>query len=303
MALEINNQHLVELGFQRCDFGAKRFFAEVEGVMQSIGIPSMVTLLVGVSLHGLCFGCFIFVAFMIVDEECTDDVKATAQNLSASLERLAVFSIAKVNEKTCSAFIHVMKHVSTAKYPKAFLKHQERILVACARGHRHIAKMLLDRAQAEDLLQETFARAYEHRERLLSSTSFKAWLFTIARNQCLNVLRKRGREVGFAEDAPEPPSHGATPFANLLKSEQTALVTKTLGQLSPSYREVIVLREYQNLSYDEIASVTKSTVSAVKSRLFKARRQIGVLLRPWLHPDEAPGPAVPALAAQPARSL
>ena len=138
---------------------------------------------------------------------------------------------------------------------------------------------------------------------LLSSTSFKAWLFTIARNQCLNVLRKRGREVGFAEDAPEPPSHGATPFANLLKSEQTALVTKTLGQLSPSYREVIVLREYQNLSYDEIASVTKSTVSAVKSRLFKARRQIGVLLRPWLHPDEAPGPAVPALAAQPARSL
>ena len=64
-----------------------------------------------------------------------------------------------------------------------------------------------------------------------------------------------------------------------------------------------MLREYQNLSYDEIASVTKSTVSAVKSRLFKARRQIGVLLRPWLHPDEAPGPAVPALAAQPARSL
>ena len=177
--------------------------------------------------------------------------------------------------------------------------------------YAYCAKMLLDRAQAEDLLQETFARAYEHRERLLSSTSFKAWLFTIARNQCLNVLRKRGREVGFAEDAPEPPSHGATPFANLLKSEQTALVTKTLGQLSPSYREVIVLREYQNLSYDEIASVTKSTVSAVKSRLFKARRQIGVLLRPWLRPDslprpggEAPGPAtVPALAAQPARSL
>ena len=72
-----------------------------------------------------------------------------------------------------------------------------------------------------------------------------------------------------------------------------------------------MLREYQNLSYDEIASVTKSTVSAVKSRLFKARRQIGVLLRPWLRPDslprpggEAPGPAtVPALAAQPARSL
>ncbi len=70
------------LGIGLLAYAVRMFlFAEVEGVMQSIGIPSMVTLLVGVSLHGLCFGCFIFVAFMIVDEECTDDVKATAQNL------------------------------------------------------------------------------------------------------------------------------------------------------------------------------------------------------------------------------
>ena len=70
------------LGIGLLAYAVRMFlFAEVEGVMQSIGIPSMVTLLVGVSLHGICFGCFIFVAFMIVDEECTGDVKATAQNL------------------------------------------------------------------------------------------------------------------------------------------------------------------------------------------------------------------------------
>lgn len=154
--------------------------------------------------------------------------------------------------------------------------------------YAYCGKMLLDRTAAEDLLQETFVRAYEHRERLLNSTSFKAWLFTIARNQCLNALRKRGREVGFTEDAPEPPARGATPFGNLLKSEQAELVSRALGQLSPSYREVVVLREYQNLSYAEIAAVTKTTESSVKSRLFKARRKIGELLRPWLHPDEAP---------------
>jgi RNA polymerase sigma-70 factor (ECF subfamily) len=169
--------------------------------------------------------------------------------------------------------------------------------------YAYCARMLLDRTQAEDMLQETFARAYEHRDRLLNSTSFKAWLFTIARNQCLNALRKRGREVPFALDAPEPPARGATPFANLLKSEQADLVQKTLAALPPSYREVVVLREYQNLSYDEIAAVTRTTVSSVKSRLFKARRKIGHTLRPWLHPEET-GPsaeaAAPAVAARPA---
>ncbi len=166
--------------------------------------------------------------------------------------------------------------------------------------YAYCAKMLLDRAAAEDLLQETFARAYEHRDRLLNSTSFKAWLFTIARNQCLNALRKRGREVPFAPEAPEPVGRAGTPFTHLLKSEQAELVSRALADLSPSYREVVVLREYQNLSYDEIAAVTKTTVSSVKSRLFKARRRIGEILRPWLHPDEAPGPSVAAPAA-PAR--
>ena len=159
--------------------------------------------------------------------------------------------------------------------------------------YAYCAKMLGDRTAAEDMLQETFARAYEHRARLLSSTSFKAWLFTIARNQCLNALRKRGREVPFAPEAPEPPARGATPFGNLLKSEQADLVARTLDSLSPAYREVVVLREYQNLSYEEIAAVTKTTVSSVKSRLFKARRKIGATLRPWLHPESAVAASVP----------
>ena len=166
--------------------------------------------------------------------------------------------------------------------------------------YAYSARMLLDRAAAEDVLQETFARAYEHRDRLLNSTSFKAWLFTIARNQCLNALRKRGREVPFAPNAPEPPAPGATPFGNLLKSEQADLVQRTLAALPPSYREVVVLREYQNLSYDEIAAVTRTTVSSVKSRLFKARRKIGAALRPWLYPEPARGPAAATAPVRPA---
>ncbi|GAB5535230.1 MAG: sigma-70 family RNA polymerase sigma factor [Rubricoccaceae bacterium] len=174
----------------------------------------------------------------------------------------------------------------------AFRRGDEFAFVALYDRHKgpvyaYCVKMLLDREAAQDVLQETFARAYENRERLLKTTAFKAWLFTIARNQCLNALRRSGREVPFAVDAPEPPGNGVTPFAALLKSEQADLISRMLAELSPEYREVIVLREYQNLSYDEIAAVTRSTVSAVKSRLFKARRKLGAALRPWLRPNEA----------------
>ena len=63
-------------------YAARMFlFSQVDWLNSAVGIPDMVTLITGVTLHGLCFGCFIFVAFMIVDEECSSDVKATAQNL------------------------------------------------------------------------------------------------------------------------------------------------------------------------------------------------------------------------------
>jgi RNA polymerase sigma-70 factor (ECF subfamily) len=64
------------------------------------------------------------------------------------------------------------------------------------------------------------------------------------------------------------------------KSEQVRFVTEFLQSLKPEYREVIVLREYQNLSYEEIAAVTRSTISAVKSRLFKARRKLARVMGP-----------------------
>ncbi len=161
----------------------------------------------------------------------------------------------------------------------------------------YAAKMLLSRAAAEDIVQETFARAYEHRQRLVSAGAFRSWVFTIARNQCLNAIARADREPALRDDAPDTPAPG-TPFSHLLKSEQAALVHKALDALPPAYREVIVLREYQNLSYDEIAAVTRSTVSAVKSRLFKARRKTGEILRPWLDPTPAaPEPHAEASAS------
>ena len=117
----------------------------------------------------------------------------------------------------------------------------------------------------------------------------------IARNQCLNTLRRSNRYTEFDETAADVYAFdGETPFARLMKSEQVELVNRFLKELSPEYREVLVLREYQNLSYDEIAAVTRNTVSSVKSRLFKARRKLGQFLQPWVEPEgEHPNPETP----------
>jgi len=139
-------------------------------------------------------------------------------------------------------------------------------------------KMLLDSDAAQDVMQETFLRVYENRDRLMKSGAFKSWVFTIARNQCLNWLRKSGRHVAISEEGHELPPSSDTPFTRMEKSEQIRFVTRFLESLRPEYREVLILREYQNLSYEEIAAVTRSSLSAVKSRLFKARRKLAELM-------------------------
>ena len=138
-------------------------------------------------------------------------------------------------------------------------------------------KMLLDRDGAQDVMQETFLRVYENRTRLLNAGSFRAWLFTIARNQCLNTLRRDRRNVPLD---PEDESVLALPEASLSRmeaNEEIDRVNEFLIRLKDEYREVLILREYQNLSYEEIAAITRSTVSAVKSRLFKARRKLAAM--------------------------
>ena len=151
-------------------------------------------------------------------------------------------------------------------------------------------KMLLNKELAQDVTQDTFLRIYENRERLLKTDSFKAWLFTIARNQCLNQLRRNNWHVPMDPEMVDPGMMSGskhTPVSDLEKSERIQLVNRFLAELKPDYREVIILREYQNMSYEEIAAVTRSTLSAIKSRLFKARRKLGVYMEQALGSEAA----------------
>ncbi len=142
-------------------------------------------------------------------------------------------------------------------------------------------KMLSDVDAAKDAVQDIFVKLYERRSQLASPTSFKSWLYAIARNDCLSRLRKRNGGELHGEDAPADPDLSAAELYD--RKEEREIVAVAVTRLKPELREVIVLREYHDLSYQEIAEVLGTTESVVKSRLYTARRLLYQYLKPVFH--------------------
>ena len=139
-------------------------------------------------------------------------------------------------------------------------------------------------AEAEDLVQETCLRALQAMKRLRANSNMKGWLFTILRNAWFNQLRKWrngpsmiGIEVedGVADSIAEPSKDSHDLYVSKLEAEQ---VRAAIQALPLDFREIILLREYEELSYQEIASVLDCPVGTVMSRLGRARAKLRTLL-------------------------
>ncbi|MDP2885920.1 MAG: RNA polymerase sigma factor [Ignavibacteria bacterium] len=139
-------------------------------------------------------------------------------------------------------------------------------------------KILADRQLAEDVVQETFLKVREHAQSIQRIESFRSWVFRIARNEALMQLRKR-RSNGQIED--ESVWSEETPHQQFVALERSEIVNRLLDSLKHEYREVLVLLVYENMSYAEIASVTGATESSVKSRIFRARKEMIEKLKPY----------------------
>ncbi len=160
-------------------------------------------------------------------------------------------------------------------------------------------RMLGNAADAEDAAQETFLRAYVNLRSYDPSRKFSSWLLTIAANYCIDQLRRRRIQWVSVEDLPPwEPLQARTP-----DPEETAVrradderITALLEKLPPDYRLVVVLRYWYDCSYEEIAEMTNTTVSAVKSRLHRARRTLAALLEsePYRDRGEPPGARNPS---------
>lgn len=131
----------------------------------------------------------------------------------------------------------------------------------------------------EDLTQETFLKAYRNIDSFKGNSSLYTWTYRIARNVCMDALRRRKfrgqflfdwfRKTDAETDFPDPSGHDV-PENNDLKY----WIDHALAKLPEDYRAVIVFREIQDLSYEEIAQILEIPEGTVKSRLFKARKML-----------------------------
>jgi RNA polymerase sigma-70 factor (ECF subfamily) len=141
-----------------------------------------------------------------------------------------------------------------------------------------------NQADAQDLAQEVFIRAYTGLASFRNEADFGTWLHRIAVNQWINFKRKQKRHNFISLDAPIQTSEGEMtrevavaeedPQEIYEQMELQGFVRKALDQLSTEHRTVLVLRELQGYSYDEIASVVGCTLGTVKSRINRARQAL-----------------------------
>jgi RNA polymerase sigma-70 factor, ECF subfamily len=139
-------------------------------------------------------------------------------------------------------------------------------------------RMLGDEDQAAEAVQTAFVRSYEKLATYDPAHKFFSWLYRILVNECLNVRRARSR---FEPVDPTLPSSTDDPHRQAQRAETRAKVQAALGQLRPLYREVVVLRHFAELSYEEIATTIGVPEKTVKSRLHSARQRLGELLLGW----------------------
>jgi RNA polymerase sigma-70 factor, ECF subfamily len=135
---------------------------------------------------------------------------------------------------------------------------------------------------AEDLVQETYVRALGAIKRLRSGSNVKGWMFTILRNVWLNQLRRRRRcpisDVPVDESASDVVGKSDGPYSLLVSKVERQQVQDAIQKLPIDCREIIFLREYEGLSYREIATVLDCPAGTVMSRLAKARSKLRAIL-------------------------
>jgi RNA polymerase sigma-70 factor, ECF subfamily len=154
-------------------------------------------------------------------------------------------------------------------------------------------RTLGDAVEAEDLAQSTFVQVFRSAHRYRDSAKFSTWLYTIARNLCLNELRRRSRHPAESLDATHPESEdlplhplsdrrSPLPPDALLQRELEAKIQEALQALPPNQRLAVLLCRQEDLSYDDIARVLGCSVSATKSLIHRGRETLRRRLKPYL---------------------
>jgi RNA polymerase sigma-70 factor (ECF subfamily) len=162
-----------------------------------------------------------------------------------------------------------------AAFDALVLRHQEKVMNLCFR-------MVGDCDDAKDCAQDTFVKVYRSLGGFRFESAFSTWLYRIAVNTCKNRLassRERGRRTAAQPEFADPPSPLLTPEEEMEKREREKEVQKAIGALREDFRTLVVLRDVEGLSYEEVARVTGLALGTVKSKLARARERLRMALK------------------------
>jgi len=147
----------------------------------------------------------------------------------------------------------------------------------------HILKMIKDREQVEDLVQETFVKAFDNLNTYSTNYAFSTWLYRIATNHTIDYLRKKKLKT-LSIDQPmktkdgememQLPDESAGTDRNIIRKQRQKIVQNAIDNLPEKYRKVIELRHMEEKSYKEIANVLDLPLGTVKAHIFRAREML-----------------------------
>jgi RNA polymerase sigma-70 factor (ECF subfamily) len=156
------------------------------------------------------------------------------------------------------------------RFGSLVVKYQDRLF-------NGVARMLGSPADAEDVVQDAFLQAFRKLSTFRESSSFYTWLYRIAINVAINLRRRNRRTVSLGDEsqfAEQLPNSVPSPAARLERSDQARAIQEGLNQLSDEHRQILVLREIDDLSYEEISEILDMPIGTVRSRLHRARLQL-----------------------------
>lgn len=182
-------------------------------------------------------------------------------------------------ERSNAQLLEALQAGDRQAFEEIYFRHKVKLYSYCLR-------MLGDRDAAQDAVQLVFVTLLEQLKQIREPESLSGWLMTVASHRCHKMLTERAR-MSLVEDIHSESTEQATDTTSTEQGMiRSRMVERALLQLSSEFREVIILREYQDLSYRSIAEVIGASESTVRFRLHAARKNLCDLLKPALTKED-----------------
>ncbi|GAA5109200.1 RNA polymerase sigma factor [Nocardia iowensis] len=159
--------------------------------------------------------------------------------------------------------------------------YEQLVLRYQAQMFRLAVKMLADRSDAEDVVQEVFLGAWRRLPQLNEDGAFVGWLYRMTTNRCLNMIRARRPTAEVDPDTKESSRSDLQPEHAVQVSTQLEALNAALQLLTPEQRACWLLREVHGLSYEEIGDIVEVNATAVRGRIARARAHLSEVMKPW----------------------